>query len=125
MSGSRPPDRSGASGQLAERVQRSLMRICLIGVASLQVAQWQGADGSFCRPGGTAAVVKTLLGCGGTGLAGIGQLADIAIGEDRSDGRGDSRDPGQDGGAEAWSAGRHPSRAVDAAQIHDLGGVGY
>lgn len=28
---------------------------------------------------GTASVVKTLLGCGGTGLASIGQLADAAI----------------------------------------------
>jgi hypothetical protein len=36
-------------------------------------ASWVSRAAGALRP-----VVKTLLGCGGTGLAGIGQLADVA-----------------------------------------------
>src|SRR6516225_5399469 len=105
MSGSRGSSRSGSCCPPAERVWRLLIRICLIGVTSFQVAQRPSAGCSFCVPGaGAATVVKTLLGCGGTGLGGIGQLADMQSVRTVAVGRVDSRGPGQIGGAEAWSA---------------------
>ena len=94
-------------------------------VASFQVAQRLGAGCSLCVPGaGAAIVVMTLLGCGGTGLGGIGQLADMQSVRTAAMGRVDSRGPGQVGGAKAWSAGRHPCGRADPTQIRDLGGSG-